>query len=89
MQNNDKLDKDDFDKFNPNSMIIPQVNYVNINNKQRKLIVMNYGNFHDKFVQKQHEKPMKLNKNKNQNKNDKYYQNQNHINIITIKTKSK
>ena len=73
--------KDDFDKYKPNQMIFPQVNYININNKHRKMLVNKYGNFHDKFAQKQFEKTMKINNKRNKNKNKKqfnYHQNSNY-----------
>ena len=81
--NDEKLNleqKDDYNKYNPMSMNLPQINYVNINNKHRRLIIIKYGNFHDKYVQKQYEKSIKnkfkMNKNydnkKKRNNKNKY-----------------
>ena len=85
--------KRNYNKYNPKMMEIPQVNYVNINNKHRKLLVNHYGNFHDEFAYKQYTKAIKnrnkLNKkssnmkyksnnyNRNKNRNNKNRNNRN------------
>ena len=65
--------------FDPMAMVIPQINYVNIDNKHRKLIVNKYGNKYDKYAQKMYEKSIKYQKDNKQrkNNNNNYYGNKN------------
>ena len=76
IKNNQNQNDDEY-KFNPNDMQFPEVNLVNIPNKQRSIIIKNFGNFHDNYSYKQHQKSIKnklnynKNKNRNRNKNNK------------------
>ena len=64
--------------YNPNNLILGELNYVNISNKQRKFIVNNFGNINDKYLQKIHEKSLNKNNYKNhKNSKNSYYKNKN------------
>ena len=41
-----KNNKEEYEKYVPENMVFPEVNYVNIKNYHRKQIIENYGNFH-------------------------------------------
>ena len=54
MEIDNNNDKEDYEKYEPERMVFPEVNYVNIKNYHRKQIVENYGNFHDKYNYKKY-----------------------------------
>ena len=59
-------------QYKPNQMIFKQLNYVNIQYKDRKIIINNFGNMHDKYNLKLIENKFKQN---DYNQNRKYYKN--------------
>ena len=71
--------------FNPDHLNFPEINYVNIPPKQRRMIVKYYGNIFDKYLQIKHQNSNKIQKkqNKKENKNNnngyhgKHYKNKN------------
>ena len=78
MNENKELDQhqEEYNKYNPNQMKFPEFNLVNTSLNQRKIIIKNFGNFHDSFALNQFIKSlnnknnMNNNKNKNKNKNN-------------------
>ena len=55
-QNEENEEDKDYQKYDPAQMNLPEVNLVNITNKQRNILAKNFGNFHDKFAYKQYQK---------------------------------
>ena len=61
------------DEYYPSLLIFPAFNYINIPLKQRRLITQKYGNKHDKYLLKLHEKSLKYQYKQQQNRH-KYKQ---------------
>ena len=72
-QNVMKNADEEYIQYNPSLLMLNEINVVNIDNKHRKLIVTKYGNEHDKYLHKQHEKLLNQTKNYHKSRKNKKY----------------